>query len=252
MKNRFISKFTLLVFISLLSFFSTANANEGNGCDFQLYVVDAETGEGLEEYTVKHIGIKETDYLEIESKYSVMRFTCLSEQRYEIEVSKKNYGTSIFFLDCFAVQDQKTIHIEVPMWKVSEDKTDDVNESFLDFNQPTGKLMRINYNPNSKRRIPKSKKRELKKDKSLGLKPGKPIYIEKPKPKLDSNGQEIRGSVQINISIDIYGKVKSAKAVSGPKELHDRAVSAALQSVFEPSISCGKPIQVASQITYIF
>lgn len=227
---------------------STTTSNANNNCDFQITVIDGKTNQELKVYEVKRMGETEKDYFKSESKHPTVRFVFLNEQTYEVEVSKKDYRPSVFFLDCFAVADQDTIKLRVPIWKESSDG----KESFLELDKTTGKFKKINYNPNLERRIPNSNKRILKKDESLSVYYGKQLYIDKPKPVVNSEGKEIRGTVKVKILIDKYGKVTEAKAVSGPKKLRNTAVESALKSIFEPTKIGDKPIEAAREIVYNF
>jgi protein TonB len=60
------------------------------------------------------------------------------------------------------------------------------------------------------------------------------------------------GVVEVQVVIDISGKVISAKAVGGPVLLRDAAEKAALQAKFSPTLLSGQPVKVAGVITYNF
>ncbi|WP_352431480.1 energy transducer TonB [Pyrinomonas sp.] len=49
-----------------------------------------------------------------------------------------------------------------------------------------------------------------------------------------------------------FGRVISARAVSGPTLLHEAAVAAARQARFTPTLLSGQPVKVSGVITYNF
>ncbi|MBA2340129.1 MAG: energy transducer TonB [Pyrinomonadaceae bacterium] len=62
----------------------------------------------------------------------------------------------------------------------------------------------------------------------------------------------VRGMVRVEIVIDEKGRVTSAHALSGPAQLQQAAVNAALQAQFSPAMRAGKPVQIAAVIGYNF
>ena len=60
------------------------------------------------------------------------------------------------------------------------------------------------------------------------------------------------GLVEVEVVIDITGKVISAKAVKGPSLLLQAAEAAAKQARFTPTLLSGQPMKVAGVITYNF
>ncbi len=60
------------------------------------------------------------------------------------------------------------------------------------------------------------------------------------------------GKVEVEVVIDLSGKVISAKASSGPSILRDAAERAALQAKFSPTLLTGQPVKVSGVITYSF
>ncbi len=60
------------------------------------------------------------------------------------------------------------------------------------------------------------------------------------------------GKVEIEVVIDLSGKVISAKASSGPALLRDAAEKAAMQAKFSPTLLTGQPVKVSGVITYSF
>jgi TonB family protein len=62
----------------------------------------------------------------------------------------------------------------------------------------------------------------------------------------------VTGSVVVELRIDHYGNVSDAKALSGPPELQDAAVTAAKQWKFPPTRLSGQPADVVGTITFNF
>ena len=62
----------------------------------------------------------------------------------------------------------------------------------------------------------------------------------------------LSGTVIVEVVIDEYGKVISAKATSGPSGLRDAAVQAAQRARFSPTKLSGQPVKVSGIINYKF
>lgn len=62
----------------------------------------------------------------------------------------------------------------------------------------------------------------------------------------------IHGKVTVSIKLDEEGKVVSAKAVDGPKQLWNSAENAIKQTKFKPVMYDGKPITATGSITFNF
>ena len=60
------------------------------------------------------------------------------------------------------------------------------------------------------------------------------------------------GMVEVEVVIDLNGKVISAKAVKGPSILASAAEMAAKLARFTPTLLSGQPVKVAGIITYNF
>jgi TonB family protein len=82
-----------------------------------------------------------------------------------------------------------------------------------------------------------------------GVLNGKAITL--PKPQYPA-GIEVSGTVTVEVTIDEYGNVASARAVSGHPQLQPAAVNAALQARFSPTFLMGEPVKVSGVITYNF
>jgi TonB family protein len=87
---------------------------------------------------------------------------------------------------------------------------------------------------------------------TFGVTRGKIISNPKPEYPAAARQQRIAGAVTVQLVINEEGKVTSAKAVSGPSELHEAAEAAALKARFEPTRLSGKPVTVNGVITYNF
>jgi protein TonB len=60
------------------------------------------------------------------------------------------------------------------------------------------------------------------------------------------------GVVEVEVVIDITGKVISAKATSGPAVLRQAAEMAARMARFGPTLLSGQPMRVSGVISYNF
>jgi TonB family protein len=84
---------------------------------------------------------------------------------------------------------------------------------------------------------------------SGGVLNGKAITLPKP---MYPAGVEASGMVTVEVTIDEYGNVASARAVSGPPQLQPAAVDAARQARFSPTFLMGEAVKVRGVITYNF
>ena len=62
----------------------------------------------------------------------------------------------------------------------------------------------------------------------------------------------IKGVVNVQVTIDIYGLVEVVKILKSIPELNDAAVQAVKQWVYEPYLVDGKPVKVAFKVTIVF
>lgn len=62
----------------------------------------------------------------------------------------------------------------------------------------------------------------------------------------------VGGTVDVEVVIDLTGKVVSAKAVKGPALLHAAAEQAARYAKFSPTLLSGQPVRISGTITYNF
>jgi hypothetical protein len=81
-----------------------------------------------------------------------------------------------------------------------------------------------------------------------GMLNAKAIYL--PVPEVPAG--EARGVVLVSVLVDEEGTVVEARAVSGPKELHNAAVSAARLARFTPTLLMGEPVKVSGTLSYNF
>lgn len=82
-----------------------------------------------------------------------------------------------------------------------------------------------------------------------GILNGKAITLPKP---IYPAGVDASGTVTVEVTVDEYGGVSSARAVSGHALLQQAAVDAALQARFSPTYLMGEPVKVTGLITYNF
>jgi len=80
------------------------------------------------------------------------------------------------------------------------------------------------------------------------------LAISLPKPNYPALAKQIRlqGQVSVQVLVDEYGKVVSAKALNGHPLLLVEAQRAALQARFEPTKLSNQPVKVSGVITYNF
>jgi TonB family protein len=87
---------------------------------------------------------------------------------------------------------------------------------------------------------------------SAGVLNGKAISLPKPDYPSDAKAAGAEGVVVIQVTIDEQGNVTEARAISGPKQLQDVSVSAALQAKFSPTLLSGEPVKVTGVLVYNF
>jgi TonB family protein len=81
---------------------------------------------------------------------------------------------------------------------------------------------------------------------------GKALSLPKPAYPAEAREKRASGAVTVMVTVDESGKVKSACAVSGAKELQRATEIAAYQAKFPPMVLNGQPIKVVGVITYNF
>lgn len=102
--------------------------------------------------------------------------------------------------------------------------------------------------------IKKSKAEEAGSQKPIkgGVVNGKAINLPKPIYPAEAREKKAGGAVSVQVLIDESGKIISACAIQGARELHRAAESAALQARFSPTTLSGKPVKVSGVIVYNF
>lgn len=83
---------------------------------------------------------------------------------------------------------------------------------------------------------------------SGGVLNGKAIYLPLP----DAPLGDAAGTVMVQVLVDEQGTVISARAVSGPAQLHINAVNAARLARFSPTMLMGEPVKVSGTLVYNF
>jgi hypothetical protein len=83
---------------------------------------------------------------------------------------------------------------------------------------------------------------------SGGVLNSKAIYL--PVPEVPAG--QATGVVMVAVVIDEQGSVVEARAVSGPPQLHQAAVSAARMARFSPTLLMGEPVRVSGTLSYNF
>ena len=87
---------------------------------------------------------------------------------------------------------------------------------------------------------------------SGGVLNGKATNLPKPEYPAEARAAKAAGTVVIQVVIDEYGNVISARAVSGHPLLQQVCVNAANQAKFSPTSLMGEPVKVSGVITYNF
>jgi TonB family protein len=87
---------------------------------------------------------------------------------------------------------------------------------------------------------------------SGGVLNGKAITLPRPEYPAEARAARASGTVVVQVTIDEYGNVISARAVSGHQMLQQASVSAARQARFSPTFLLGEAVKVTGVITYNF
>jgi protein TonB len=87
---------------------------------------------------------------------------------------------------------------------------------------------------------------------SGGVLNGKAISLPKPDYPADARAAGVDGVVVIQVTVDEQGNVAEARAVSGPVQLQQASINAALQAKFSPTLLMGEPVKVTGVIVYNF
>jgi TonB family protein len=87
---------------------------------------------------------------------------------------------------------------------------------------------------------------------SGGVLNGRAITLPKPDYPAEARAARAAGTVVVQITVDEYGNVIAARAVSGHQMLHQAAVNAARGARFAPTFLMGEAVKVTGVITYNF
>lgn len=87
---------------------------------------------------------------------------------------------------------------------------------------------------------------------SGGILNGKAISLPAPQYPEIAKRARSTGLVEVEVVIDLTGKVISAKATKGPALLQGAAELAARNARFSPTLLSGQPVRVSGVITYNF
>ncbi len=87
---------------------------------------------------------------------------------------------------------------------------------------------------------------------SGGVLNGRAISLPKPDYPAEARAARAAGTVVVQITIDEYGNVATARAVSGHPLLQQASVNAALMARFAPTFLMGEAVKVTGVITYNF
>lgn len=85
-----------------------------------------------------------------------------------------------------------------------------------------------------------------------GVLNGQALSLPKPDYPLIARSHRASGTVAVQVTIDEYGAVIAAQAVSGDPLLKGACVLSAKQAKFSPTKLCGEPVKVTGVITYNF
>lgn len=87
---------------------------------------------------------------------------------------------------------------------------------------------------------------------SAGVLNGKAISLPKPDYPPDARAAGAEGVVVVQVMIDEQGNVTEARPISGPKQLQEVSVNAALQAKFSPTLLSGEPVKVTGVLVFNF
>ena len=87
---------------------------------------------------------------------------------------------------------------------------------------------------------------------SGGVLNGKAITLPRPDYPAEARAARAAGTVVVQVTIDEYGNVVAARAISGHQMLHQASVNAASQARFSPTFLMGEAVKVTGVITYNF
>ena len=87
---------------------------------------------------------------------------------------------------------------------------------------------------------------------SGGVMNGKAINLLVPDYPAEAKASGVEGVVVVQVLVDEQGNVIEARAISGPKLLHDPSLNAARQTKFSPTLLSGEPVKVSGVLIFNF
>ena len=87
---------------------------------------------------------------------------------------------------------------------------------------------------------------------SGGVLNGKAITLPVPDYPAEAKSAGVEGVVVVQVVIDEQGSVTEARAISGPKMLHEVSLTAARQAKFSPSLLSGEPVKLTGVLVFNF
>ncbi len=85
-----------------------------------------------------------------------------------------------------------------------------------------------------------------------GVLNGKALFLPKPDYPAEAKAAGAHGTVSVQVVVDEYGNVMSAKALNGHPSLQQACVNAALAARFSQTTLMGEPVKVSGILTYNF
>lgn len=87
---------------------------------------------------------------------------------------------------------------------------------------------------------------------SGGVLNGKALTLLVPDYPAEAKATGVEGVVVVQVLVDEQGNVTEARAISGPKLLHEPSVNAARQTKFTPTLLSGEPVKVTGVLVFNF
>ncbi len=225
-------KFAVLVFAFGFASVLTAKS-QINVCNLQLKVfsynaISSKTSLENVEVILTNLKTKEKRLLTISPTASV--FENLAESNYRIELSKKGHKNrkKETKLECGFADKSDVFKVNVYLWKDKSFSGDESNsqENTVETKNSTKTIVNDKTESVSQSETSDNKSAQVK--------------------------SKATGKVTVRVIIDADGNVVTAKAVDGDSLLAERAVKAARQSKFAPTMIADNPIQVTGDIIYNF
>jgi len=87
---------------------------------------------------------------------------------------------------------------------------------------------------------------------SAGVLNSRAISLPVPEYPAEAKAAGAEGVVVIQVTVDEQGNVTEARALSGPKMLHDVSINAARQAKFSPTLLSGEPVKLSGVLVFNF